>query len=218
MTSTARGLRRTGAAGSWMIMLPPGWVTVPTDPERARSAVRAATTELLRGRHRDELVQARIEAERSMLEIVEEARKQGAAAVHALVRPVRGVPVSASLIVTELALDTDEEVQRAMSRVFGDAVGVTENGRVTVAGLPGLRRRRRAPLSAVDGAPLDLDVWETHLDYVLVTGPGQYLLLNFATATDPIADELVVLFEAMAESLHREQEEPPAGRDGLMEP
>ena len=202
-TSRASRTAGTAGAGSWQMVLPPGWVTVPTDPERARVAVRAASTNLLRGRHRDELVQARIDAERSMLELVAQARTQGAAAVHALVEPIRGVPVSASLIVTELVLDTDEEMQRALKRVFGDAVGVLENERVTVAGLDGLRRRRRARGSAVDGVPEELDIWETHLDYILVTGPDQYLLLNYATATDPVADELVALFDAMTQSLHR---------------
>lgn len=191
------------SAGRWQLMLPPGWITVPTDPEKARVAVRAAGARLVRDKHRDELVKARVEAERMLLGQVEQARAQGAAAVHTLVEPISGVPVSASLVVTELTLQTDEEMQAGLAKVFGDAVGVVDNEQVSIAGLDGLRRRRRAPMDLPEGAPADMEVWETHLDYVLATGPDDYLLLNYATATDPIADELVILFDAITSTLRQ---------------
>ncbi|MBE7324228.1 hypothetical protein IEQ44_06150 [Nocardioides sp. Y6] len=203
--------RTTRTADSWQIMLPPGWVTVPTDPEKSRAAVHAVGARLVRDKHRDELVKARIEVEQTLMAQVEQARKQGAAAVHSLVEPIRGVPVSASLVVTELTLPTDEEMKSGLAQVFGNAVGVLENEQVEIAGLHGLRRRRRAPMELPEGTPADMEAWETHLDYVLATGPDDYLLLNYATVTDPIADELVVLFDAITSTLHRTETPTPSG-------
>jgi hypothetical protein len=203
MTSTAA--RATRATATWMLLLPPGWVSIPTDPEQARAAVRRAADTAMRGAPRDELIQVRIEIERSLLESVEQARRQGAAAVHTLVEPIRGVPVTASLIVTELSLGlggSDGEAARELQRAFADSVGVVDNAPVSVAGLDGVRRRRRLLRPLHPDAP-DVQAWETHLEYVLAVGPDDMLLLNYVTVTDEIADQLVLLFDAITETLHR---------------
>lgn len=199
MTETIRELT---PHTDWTVLLPPGWATFPTDPEKARAAVRRTTDRMLRGRARDELVQARIDTERSLTELVEKARRTGAAAVHLLVEPVRGVPVSASLVVSELSVSTEDELARQVARVLGRGSGVVENDRIEVAGLPALRRRRRERMPADERFP-DAEVWETSLDLVVETGDDELLVLTFATMTDEIADELVLLFDAIAESLHR---------------
>lgn len=198
-TATERAVR---AGGDWTVLLPAGWATFPTDPEKARAAVRRATDRMMQGQARDELVRARIDTERSLGELVEKARRSGAAAVHLLVEPVRGVPVSASLVVTELSVTNDRELAQQVAQVFGRATGVVENERVEIGSLPALRRRRRNLMPADERFP-DAQVWETSLDLVVETGPDELLVLTFATMTDDVADELVVLFDAIAGSLHR---------------
>lgn len=200
MTTTEDRMVRT--AQDWTVLLPSGWATFPTDPEKARAAIRRTTDRMMQGRARDELVQARIDAERTLGELVERARRSGAAAVHLLVDPVRDVPVSASLVVSELSVTSERELAAQIARVLGQASGVVENDRVELAGLPALRRRRRTRAARDDRFP-DAEVWETCLDVVVETGPDELLVLTFATMTDQVADELVVLFDAIAGSLHR---------------
>lgn len=200
---TTAAARPARATDTWMLLLPPGWVSVPTDPEKARPAVRRAADAAMAGRARDELVQVRIEVERMLLDAVDQARRQGAAAVHTLVEPIRGIPVTASLIVSEISIGVGGgEAAEALQQMFAEAAGVQENGPVSVAGLDGVRRRRREQRPLSPEAPDSL-VWETHLDVVLAVGPEDLLLLHYVTVTDEIADQLVLLFDAITETLHR---------------
>lgn len=191
--------------GPWHLTLPPGWASFPTDPATARPAVKRAVEQRMQGAHRDELVHHRIDLERRLLDVIEQAREQGASSVHSLLDPIQGMAVSATLVVVELTLLDSDGLLTEMERVFGAAEGVLEHGTVQAAGMDGvrrLRRKRELDLEAEANDP-DARFHSTHLDYILAAGPDDYLLLHFTTLTDELADELVLLFDVMADSLHR---------------
>jgi hypothetical protein len=184
----------------WTLLLPPGWISLPTVAERANPAIHGVVDAAMRGKPRDELVSVRIELERALSEQVAQARQQGVDSVHALVQPIAGVPVSASLLVAELTVLDQDQVMAAVQGMFGDIDGVVETGPFEVAGFPALRRVRRN-LRSLDAAAQEEPVWHTNVDYVVETGPDELLVLIFATSHDPLAPQLVKMFDAMAQTL-----------------
>lgn len=193
-------------ADRWELMLPAGWVSLSTDPERGRGDLKKVLDRAFRGRSRDELVQLRIELDRALTEQVQRAREQGAQQVHMLIEPIAGVPVSASLIVADLEVSADDELSAVLRQVMGEAVGVLEHSRVTVAGLDGLRRVRRVEQRVDDAGPDSPPLQTTYVDYVLEPAPDRLLMLVFSTSTAAVFDEMVILFDAIASSLRpREQ-------------
>lgn len=191
------------AAEGWEILLPRGWVSLPTDPEHSTVALRRVLDRTFRGKSRDELARVRIELDRALREQIDRAREQGAQQVHTLVEPVAGVPITASLVVAEVEVSQDDELPTVLRRVMGGATGVVENDRVTVADLAGLRRVRRVPQQLPSAGSASASLWTTYVDFVLDLGRDRLLLLVFSTSTDPVAEELVMLFDSIASSLHR---------------
>jgi hypothetical protein len=196
----AQGPRARQVGERWTLLLPPGWITLPTAADRAHESIRRVVDGAMRGKPRDELVTIRIDLERALTEHVAQARAQGADTVHALVEPIAGVPVSASLLVAELVVLDQDQVMAEVQRMFGRVEGVVETGPAEVAGFPALRRVRRNHRSLDEAAGLE-PVWHTNVDFVVETGPDELLVLIFATSDDVLAPQLVRMFDAMAQSL-----------------
>lgn len=78
--------------GSWRMVFPPGWVSIPTEPERSRRTIDALLDRTFRGQHRDELIQVRVGMDRRIRELVADARDKGISHVHFLAEPIRGGP------------------------------------------------------------------------------------------------------------------------------
>lgn len=196
-------------ADEWCLVMPPGWTSLSTEPEQAAVEIKRLIDRKMKGKARDEKIQARIEADRSMRQVVADARTQGATKVHLATEPIAGFPVSASLVVTPIR-DSDLE-DDSIGAALRDVDGVEEFGRVEIAGRSGVRRRRRThgQVHESPDAPL---MWRTTVDYVVDVADGERLLLVFSTTTEPLTDALVVLFDAMAESLR------PDPRLGLTTP
>lgn len=193
-SSTAVGQR-------WQVLLPGGWTSLPTAQGEAPRAIRRTVDRVLRGKPRDELVGFRVEVERGLVELVDQAREQGASRVHLLLEPVAGVPVSASLVVAELTHTDDAALAEAVAVVLGGGEGVVHTSQVVLGDRPALRRVRRTLESA---APEAVEpTWHTRVDYAVDTASGELLLLVFATSTDALATPLVAMFDAIAGTLHR---------------
>jgi hypothetical protein len=194
------------AADGWRILLPPGWVTLPTAPEAAAQAISRLLDRALRGKPRDELVDVRIQLDRALREQVGRAAKAGARHVHALVEPVRGVPVSASLAARQVATRDADQLAPALHAVFGEATGIVENGFVDLGGRGALRRVRRwdAPAEIAGGTPQTT----TSVDYVVALDDDTVLVMAFNTLTEPVYRELIALFDAIATTLHPVPEGP----------
>ncbi len=193
--------RSVAAPGSWRLLVPAGWATLTTEPGRRDQAIKNLLDRQFRGTARDELIQVRVDIDRRLRADLARAAERGVTQMHALVEPTNGLPVSATLLVSQLFVGLDEETDARLASLLGSDAGVDEVGRVEVGGAAGLRRRRRVeePSGPEDDATL---IWHTHVDYVLEADPDHLLVLNFVTSTDPLADELVAVFDGIAETLH----------------
>lgn len=193
--------RAVDTVSGWRVLLPPGWTTLPTEAEAARKAIATLLDRVFEGKPRDELAQARIELDRGLRQQTREAAKTGARYVHALTNPIRGLPVSATMIAVPVESGDPDELASALSHVLGAASGVVEHGHVDAGELPALRRVRREPMT-LGGTPEEPQLMSTHVDYVVVLPDQSLLLLAFNTTTEPVHRELIVLFDAIAGSLH----------------
>lgn len=193
----------TGSGWRGRLLLPPGWATLPTDdPQRSRQAVNRLLTRQLAHLPRDRTATARRVLTRELVEQLADARRAGASAVHTQVQLMRGLPVTAGLTVLALPAPAAESaLLPLLARVFGDASGVLSTELTHLAELPAVRRHRRVEVAPVEGQRSQQPFWRTHLDWVVTLPDGDYLVLAFSTSTDPVAGELVQLFDAIAASL-----------------
>lgn len=184
----------------WTVLLPSSWVTLPTDPDAARPVIKRLLDRTFEGKPRDELAPHRIRLDQGLRRQCAAARRMGARHVHALAEPVRGIPVSATLVGVPLDLPPDDDLLDALTAVLGAAQGVVEAEEVEVNGMFALRRLRRAP-TRLDEDPTSPEVMGTHVEYVVALPDETLLVLAFTTTTEPVARELVVLFDAIASTL-----------------
>lgn len=205
MSRTERSIE---AAGDWRVLLPPGWITLPTEKDAAAKAISRLIDSALQGKPRDELIDVRIQLDRALREQARKAEKAGAKYLHALIHPVRGVPVSASLITSQVASRDPDELAAVLSTMLGEATGVVENGYTDVGDLGALRRVRRA-MTPIDPADPSTEHMATFVDYIVALDDSRVLVMAFSTGTEPIHEELIALFDAIAATLHR-----PEGRRG----
>lgn len=185
----------------WQVLLPPGWVTLPTEREASRKAISALLDRAFEGKPRDELIQARIELDRGLRKQVAEAGRAGASFVHSLTRPIRGLPVSASMIAVPVATGDPDELAMTLSQVLGSAEGVVENGHVELGNeTPALRRVRREVMTLGGGVD-EPQLQGTFVDYIVPVAEDSILVMTFSTTTEAVHRELVVLFDAIASTL-----------------
>lgn len=188
------------AGAGWTVMLPSSWVTLPTDPEAARPVIKRLLDRTFEGKPRDELAPHRIRLDQGLRRQCAAAREMGADHVHALAEPVRGMPVSATLIGVPLDLAPDDDLLDALTHVLGGAEGVVESEETEAAGHYALRRVRRAP-TRLDDDPTSPEVMATHVEYVVALPDDSLLVLAFSTTTEPVHRQLTVLFDAIAQTL-----------------
>lgn len=189
--------------GDWRVLLPPGWLSLPTDEAAAAKAISRLLDAAFKGQPRDELVQMRIEIDRSMRRQVRNAARAGAKYVHALVRPIEGMPVSATLITSQAAADDPNEIAATLSTILGEGQGVVENGYVDLSDERGALRRMRRWKEPLETGDESTEQMLTAVDYVVPLDDGTVLIMAFSTSTEPVHEELVVVFDAIATTLHR---------------
>jgi hypothetical protein len=192
----------SGAVGAWRwsLLLPPNWTSLPSEAAAGRPAVKRLLDRQLGHLPRDRVARVRRSMETELRGLLAQARETGAATLHAHFALMRGLPVSATCTVVLLRDGPDDpRVLEALSTAMGREGGVVEVDVRPLAGLPAVRRRRRRPVP-VEGT--GRTTWSTLLDWVVPLPDGDgTLLLSFATVTEPVADELVALFDAIAQSL-----------------
>ena len=198
------GVEVTGGAGTvwdYVLLLPPGWVGLPTGAAEARRAVAALLDRRLRKLPRDEVATGRRIMERQLRAQLGEARVAGASEVYAQVDLIRGMPVSAGLTVSRQQVRAqDKALLSGLGAVLGTAEGVVESGPVALdIGLVALRRVRRFQHVAAEGTPPQE---QTTVEWVVpLPDCDDLLVLAFATSTPQVAEALVMLFDAVAQSL-----------------
>jgi hypothetical protein len=197
----------------YTLLLPPGWARLPTGPAAAAAVTQLVNRRFgsLPGDKRDLL---RRKVRREILTLLDRAQSAGGIEVHLLVDPVRGHAVSAACLasyVTSSRPGRQVSAAELLPEIEGGGATVTL---VTVGGGTAVRRHyvtdASPGLADLDPATSVNDVVDgsgalprtTHVDYIVpVPGSDGHLLLAFSTATNEVAEELVLLFDAMASNL-----------------
>ena len=168
------------------VLLPPGWVRIALDgSENARMAAvvaakAAEVPEPQRGQVRQRLL-------RVLNDILGHAKNAGGIDVLVSLGEIRGVPISASCLVSYLDRGKDIPLDGLRAEL---AAGDDEVTWAEIAGSPAIRRQRTEDaVTAVDF-------------FTPVPGRPGLLSLSFGTAAaEPLAGALLLLFDAVAESL-----------------
>lgn len=190
------------AATGYTLVLPPGWYHVPVRHGTEKAIKQAAgqvVAEYARSQPRDKLTSYRIELERRLRSAADDARRKAATDLYVPLGLVRGIPVPASFLVSELYLGSVEDIDPAL--VISHLAASDGDARpVTVAGALGIRTERAAgpDPSKQAGYP------SRRVDYVLAVpgDPERYLAVAFSTLgggdpDDSYAALLVELFDAI---------------------
>ncbi len=204
------------------VLLPPGWTRIRLDGREIPITAGLVAAKVA-GLPPAEREQARQLLTRMLHDTLRRAREAGGTDVLISLAESHGVPIAASCLVTYLDRGDQVPLDGLLAELGAKGGEVTA---VEIAGLPAIRRRsviatpmpprpRRAPAS---GAPASGAVGNgaagngagdepvssavTIVDYFLpVPGRPGVLALSFATPIEPLADALVLLFDAIAESL-----------------
>jgi hypothetical protein len=184
---------------------PATWFDLDLDPETSRASITRFVEERA-GRSPDR-AQIRRELQGWLEQATADARSQGAVFASLLSDTVEGRPVAASLIAS-LARDGPgrgddrsrvEALAARLARIGGPLAGVPTGIRELPAGWA-VRARRRTTIEsfAFAGHPAEVE----NLQYfALIPGTTDVLLLSFSTPNLGLADAMVELFDAIAESL-----------------
>jgi len=197
----------------YTMLLPPGWARLPVGPA-AGSAVTRLVNQRFQSLPADKRDVVRRRLRREILSLLDRAEAAGGIEVHLLVDPVRGHTVSAACLASYVASPSPgRQVSAAdlLPEIEGDAAMVTL---ATVGGAAAVRRyyvaEQSPELAGLDPATADNDTTTghaalprtTHVDYIVpVPGGDGHLLMSFSTATGEVADQLVLLFDAMSTTL-----------------
>jgi hypothetical protein len=213
MTSATTGLMPRDFA----VLLPPGWTRIRLDGREIPITAGLVAAKVA-GLPPAEREQARQLLTRMLHDTLRRAREAGGTDVLISLAESHGVPIAASCLVTYLDRGDQVPLDGLLAELGAKGGEVTA---VEIAGSPAIRRRsaiatpmpprpRRAPASGAAGngaagngtgdEPVSSAV--TIVDYFLpVPGRPGVLALSFATPVEPLADALVLLFDAIAESL-----------------
>lgn len=167
------------------VLLPPGWIRIPLD---GREGIRAAALATAKVAQLPE--PQRSEVKQHLLQLlrvsIRKAREAGGIDIIMSLAERNGIPLAASCLVSYVEYGDPVPVDQLLVEVSeeeGDVKGVE------IAGAPAVRRQyMEGPVTMVD--------------YLLpMPGKKGLLTLAFATPLEELAGPLVLLFDAIAESL-----------------
>ena len=206
MTGTDATTRPTAANGGaartprdFAVLLPPGWVRIKLDgsePVTVASLVAAKVATVDPAQREG----ARALLTRTLGSALRDARAAGGLDVLISVAASHGVPIAASCLITYLDKDGDKV---PLDGLLMDLAA--RGGQVTgteIAGGPAIRHQYEIvpPAASLPDDPVATRV--TMVDFFLpLPGRPGLLVLSFSTPVEPLAEALVMLFDAIAESL-----------------
>jgi hypothetical protein len=192
----------------YTLVLPDNWRRIPIQ-HGARAAIRGIADEVLRrfskGMSRDKMTPYRIEIERRLSDMVKRARSTGGVDLYLPVEYAHGVTITASFVVSQLALPDpaqEAEEQAADSAQLVAYLTSAEGNAspVTVAGVAATRTESVAPPDPAEEIPFG----SRRVDYMIPL-PGhttRLLVATFSTIGDgdpegEFAKLLAGLFDAI---------------------
>jgi hypothetical protein len=206
--AAANGAARTPR--DFAVLLPPGWVRIKLDGSEPVVLARlvAAKVATVDPAQREE---ARALLTRTLGSALRDARAAGGLDVLLSVAESHGVPIAASCLITYLDKDGDKvpldgllmDLAARGGQVTGTEIadGPAIRHQYEVSPPEGSQSEGRLPEDGPAGAePVATRV--TMVDYFLpLPGRPGLLVLSFSTPVEPLAEALVMLFDAIAESL-----------------
>ncbi|TLS41979.1 hypothetical protein FE633_33430 [Streptomyces montanus] len=199
------------------LITPEDWYRIPLQPlERREASVSALMKRQFAGV--DDQPVLRRQSEEQLLGAAEAGADKGGVVLYLSFLEAAGIPLSASLLISQLHQRFDSL----------DAVAaLAGKGEVTPVRLPAAGRaaRRRRGERTREARRLGTEFEDTIVEYfVPVPDRDEVLMLTFSTPLEPIADAMVELFDAVAGTLRwrksthesREPREPrkPRGQQG----
>jgi hypothetical protein len=206
------GRPATGTAAGWSLLLPDNWYHLRLDAGRHRR-VDAMLRQVFASLPRDTVFPWRRELELQINSLLDDAVADGGSDFYLLVDPRYALPLAASCLATLVpaplpAGATGGLVARTLADRDGDRPGVLlVDGQECAA----IRRTESAVVEDDDAPPgtsVPATLTVTSLDVFIPVPAGpdggsgqQTLLLSFRTPVTAVAEPMMMLFEAIAESL-----------------
>ncbi|MBO4258017.1 hypothetical protein [Streptomyces griseorubiginosus] len=196
----------TSAPKNYNVVVPDGWFQVSLDPDdRDRSIVALAE---LTFRGVDNAPHIKQEFMRDLQRKAKDAYRVGGTELYLSTLTVGPVPLASSLLISvpgpeewPQTSDADELAEHLLGQNTG---GDREVGVVELA-VAGKSVRYRCREAADPDRQMGNTLPSTTLTYyVPIPTTVRWLLLNFSTPVDPLADQMVELFDAVAGTLHWE--------------
>jgi hypothetical protein len=197
--AAANGAPRTPR--DFAVLLPPGWVRIKLDGSEPVVLARlvAAKVATVDPAQREE---ARALLTRTLGSALRDARAAGGLDVLISVAESHGVPIAASCLITYLDKDGDKV---PLDGLLMDLAA--RGGQVTgteIADGPAIRHQYEVspPEGSLPAGEEPVATRVTMVDFFLpLPGRPGLLVLSFSTPVEPLAEALVMLFDAIAESL-----------------
>lgn len=191
----------------YRVIVPDGWFQLPLDPPDARDRAIVALADLT-FRGVDNAPHLKKQLMRDIQRKAKDAYKVGGTELYLSTLSVGPVPLASSLLVSVPAPDqwprTSDAGELAEHLAGGGRGGYGEVGveQLPAAGTA-VRSRRRE-----DGDPRtqlgNTMPTTTVTYYVPIPASERWLMLTFSTPVDPLADQMVELFDTVARTLHWE--------------
>jgi hypothetical protein len=181
--------------GFWMA-LPPGWVSLDVDPSTSAATIRRMVA--LAAEADETVAENRESLERMLIDAARDCATSGVLYCAAYFEPFENLPVQASVTVAVYAATDGTDFSRMATELADGEGGRT----ITVVDLDAGRAVKRSGhrntrFPGTD-EPLEL---VTHQFFIPVPDTGNLLaVVAFATPTLALEDDMVALFDAIAES------------------
>ncbi|MHC3474485.1 hypothetical protein ACYF6T_38130 [Streptomyces sp. 7R007] len=191
----------------YRVIVPDGWFQVALDPPDDRDRAIVALADLT-FRGVDNAPHLKKQFMQDLQRKAKDAFRVGGTELYLSTLSLGPVPLASSLLISVPAPDEwprTSDAGELAEHLTGSGYG--SNGEVSVVKLPaagkGVRIRHRE--EAVPEKQLGNTMPTTTLAYYLpIPATERWLMLNFSTPIDPLADQMVELFDAVAGTLHWE--------------
>lgn len=191
----------TSPPKDYNVIVPDGWFQLPLDPDDRDRGIVLLAERTFRGV--DNAPHLKQQFMRDLQRKAKDAYSVGGTELYLSTLSVGSVPLASSLLISvpapdewPLCSDADEMAEHLAGQGIGE-VGVVE---LEAAG-KAVRQRQRQ--SAEPKAQLGNTLPTTTLTYyVPIPATTRWLMLNFSTPVDPLADQMVELFDVIAATLH----------------
>ncbi|MFC8001920.1 hypothetical protein ACFUCH_02445 [Streptomyces olivaceus] len=194
----------TSPPEDYNVVVPDGWFQLPLDPEERDRGIIALAELTFRGL--DNAPHLKKEFMRDLQRKAKNAYTVGGTELYLSTMSVGPVPLASSLLISvpnpdewPPTADAEELAEHLAGQNFG------ESGEVGVVELPaaGKAVRRRHREEADPDTQMGNTLPTTTVTYyVPVPASMRWLMLNFSTPVDPLADRMVQLFDTVAGTLH----------------